>query len=113
MKTKFRLLARLGSVATLWLLTTTAAMAADVTLRVPVRISNPDPSWESAEVSCLAALRSGGSFRGRVYSIPIPRSGELNRSYNVRVSTGIRIPMSDHTGARSTSSREVALTTAL
>lgn len=52
---KFRLcrVAQAGTIAVLCLLVSQAALAADFLFLVPVQISNPDPSWEAASVSCV------------------------------------------------------------
>jgi hypothetical protein len=55
MKVTARFFACLGLVTIAWLLTTTAAMAADFVFRVPVNIKDPDPSWERVMVACTVS----------------------------------------------------------
>jgi hypothetical protein len=52
MKVTTRFFACLGLITTAWLLTTTAAMAADFVFRVPINIKDPDPSWDRVVVGC-------------------------------------------------------------
>lgn len=83
---KFRLcrMARAGTIAVLCLLVSQAALAADFLFMVPVQISNPDPSWEGASVSCVVT-GTGRKTRvaaGTIY-IDLSERRNLNENYYV------------------------------
>ena len=73
-----------GCVAVLCLLLSQKALAADFLFMVPVQISNPDPSWERASVTCVVT-GTGQNARvasGTIY-IDLPEHQNLNANYYV------------------------------
>lgn len=76
--------ARAGLIALLCLLVGRQALAADFLFMVPVQINNPDPTWESASVTCTV-MGAGQNTRvasGTIY-IDLPQGQGLNGSYYV------------------------------
>lgn len=73
-----------GCAAVLCLLISQKALAADFLFMVPVQISNPDPSWERASVTCVVT-GTGQNARvasGTIY-IDLPEQQNLNANYYV------------------------------
>jgi hypothetical protein len=77
-------IARAACAAVVCLLVSQQALAADFLFMVPVQISNPDPSWERASVTCVVT-GTGQNTRvasGTIY-IDLPEQQNIKANYYV------------------------------